>query len=145
MNLNQTELISVLSKENSILDEVILNQQSFRKAVNSKNWQNLMSVSAKINSLMDNFNLLDEKRDFLMQNNADSALNEKINQILTILRGKLVKCRTENKALQDYILITKNFVQKVIDSSLPQSTCKVYTKSGIVQKQPKSVVVNALF
>ena len=49
------------------------------------------------------------------------------------------------KALQDYILITKNFVQKVIDSSLPQSTCKVYTKSGIVQKQPKSVVVNALF
>ena len=67
-------------------------------------------------------------------------------ELLAKVRGKLVRCRTENKALGDYINITRNFVQGVIDHSLPQTRSKVYSRNGnIIQKQPHSVVVNTLF
>ena len=82
----------------------------------------------------------------LMQDKMESfEKDEKFIEFFTVLRGKLVKCRTENKALSDYISVTRNFVRKVIDNALPQTRNKVYTKSGIVQKQPQSVVVNTLF
>ena len=135
MNQSVNPLLSILSEENKILDEVILNQVSFRQAVTQKNWQMLMSLSSSIGKLMDTFNSLDEKREELMQDKMESfEKDEKFIEFFTVLRGKLVKCRTENKALSDYISVTRNFVRN-----------KVYTKSGIVQKQPQSVVVNTLF
>lgn len=145
MNQQNEQLFSIISTESSILDDVILNQNDFRKAINQKNWQNLMITTSKINSLMDKFNQLDSERDKMMQNSSVNLFDEKFNQQFTILRGKLVKCRTENKALQDYLVITRKFVKKVIDTSLPQSTNKVYTKTGVVQKSPQSILVDALF
>ena len=146
MNQSVNPLLSILSEENKILDEVILNQVSFRQAVTQKNWKMLMSLSSSIGKLMDTFNSLDEKREELMQDKMESfEKDEKFIEFFTVLRGKLVKCRTENKALSDYISVTRNFVRKVIDNALPQTRNKVYTKSGIVQKQPQSVVVNTLF
>mgnify|MGYP006974640767 FL=1 len=67
-------------------------------------------------------------------------------RILSIVRGKLVKSRTENKVLSEYINITKGFVQSIIDNALPQSRNKLYSRNGnIIQSQPQSVVVNTLF
>ncbi|MBQ1949474.1 MAG: hypothetical protein II367_04890 [Treponema sp.] len=139
----KSEYRKILEEENSILSEVIGLQQNLRKAVNEKDWTELMKVISSINLKMDSFNRLDEQR----ENLAVSAENDEgLRSLLSEVRGKLVRTRTENKALGDYINITRNFVQGIIDNALPQSRAKVYSRNGsMVRSQPHSVVVNQLY
>lgn len=135
---------NILEEENKILSEVLDLQSGLRSAVNGKDWTELMHVISDINLNMDRFNHLDEQREGLaVEAKADDA---EISELLTEVRGKLVRCRTENKALGDYINITRNFVRGIIDTALPQSRAKVYSRNGsMVQEQPHSVVLNQLF
>ncbi|MBQ5999151.1 MAG: flagellar export chaperone FlgN [Treponema sp.] len=133
----------VLKEEKSILEEVLSAQQFVRKAINDKDWTGLMKFMSEVNILMDRFNRLDEERASLAENMG--ADDSESSVLLTEVRGLLVKCRAENKALSDYINITRNFVKGIIDNALPQSKAKVYSRNGnIVQNQPHSVVLNAL-
>lgn len=142
-NVN-TRIIEVLNEQNSILDVVLTKQQDLRNSVNEKNWTNLMTVISEINLSMDKFNKLDEEREEITT--AEDVANSEYKRILSIVRGKLVKSRTENKVLSEYINITKGFVQSIIDNALPQSRNKLYSRNGnIIQSQPQSVVVNTLF
>ena len=92
---------------------------------------------------MDSFNELDTERESLASEK--KTYSEEENNLLALVRGKLVQCRSENKALGDYIDITKGFVQKTIDEALPQSKNRLYSKKGYIVQQPESVVVNTLF
>ena len=142
-NVN-TRIIEVLNEQNSILDVVLTKQQELRNSVNEKNWTNLMTVISEINLSMDKFNKLDEEREEITR--AEDVANIEYKRILSTVRGKLVKSRTENKVLSEYINITKGFVQSIIDNALPQSRNKLYSRNGnIIQSQPQSVVVNTLF
>ena len=142
-NVN-TRIIEVLNEQNSILDVVLTKQQELRNSVNEKNWTNLMTVISEINLSMDKFNKLDEEREEITT--AEDVVNIEYKRILSMVRGKLVKSRTENKVLSEYINITKGFVQSIIDNALPQSRNKLYSRNGnIIQSQPQSVVVNTLF
>ncbi|MBQ5878361.1 MAG: hypothetical protein IIW71_11285 [Treponema sp.] len=142
-NVN-TRIIEVLNEQNSILDVVLTKQQELRNSVNEKNWTNLMTVISEINLSMDKFNKLDEEREEITT--AEDVANSEYKRILSTVRGKLVKSRTENKVLSEYINITKGFVQSIIDNALPQSRNKLYSRNGnIIQSQPQSVVVNTLF
>jgi hypothetical protein len=142
-NVN-TRIIEVLNEQNSILDVVLTKQQELRNSVNEKNWTNLMTVISEINLSMDKFNKLDEEREEITT--AEDVANIEYKRILSTVRGKLVKSRTENKVLSEYINITKSFVQSIIDNALPQSRNKLYSRNGnIIQSQPQSVVVNTLF
>lgn len=142
-NVN-TRIIEVLNEQNSILDVVLTKQQELRNSVNEKNWTNLMTVISEINLSMDKFNKLDEEREEITT--AEDVVNIEYKRILSTVRGKLVKSRTENKVLSEYINITKGFVQSIIDNALPQSRNKLYSRNGnIIQSQPQSVVVNTLF
>lgn len=142
-NVN-TRIIEVLNEQNSILDVVLTKQQELRNSVNEKNWTNLMTVISEINLSMDKFNKLDEEREEITT--TEDISNSEYKRILSIVRGKLVKSRTENKVLSEYINITKVFVQSIIDNALPQSRNKLYSRNGnIIQSQPQSVVVNTLF
>lgn len=142
-NVN-TRIIEVLNEQNSILDVVLAKQQELRNSVNEKNWTNLMTVISEINLSMDKFNKLDEEREEITT--TEDISNSEYKRILSIVRGKLVKSRTENKVLSEYINITKGFVQSIIDNALPQSRNKLYSRNGnIIQSQPQSVVVNTLF
>lgn len=142
-NVN-TRIIEVLNEQNSILDVVLTKQQELRNSVNEKNWTNLMTVISEINLSMDKFNKLDEEREEITT--AEDISNSEYKRILSTVRGKLVKSRTENKVLSEYINITKGFVQSIIDNALPQSRNKLYSRNGnIIQSQPQSVVVNTLF
>ena len=142
-NVN-TRIIEVLNEQNSILDVVLTKQQELRNSVNEKNWTNLMTVISEINLSMDKFNKLDEEREEITT--AEDVSNSEYKRILSTVRGKLVKSRTENKVLSEYINITKGFVQSIIDNALPQSRNKLYSRNGnIIQSQPQSVVVNTLF
>jgi hypothetical protein len=142
-NVN-TRIIEVLNEQNSILDVVLTKQQELRNSVNEKNWTNLMTVISEINLSMDKFNKLDEEREEITT--TEDVANIEYKRILSMVRGKLVKSRTENKVLSEYINITKGFVQSIIDNALPQSRNKLYSRNGnIIQSQPQSIVVNTLF
>jgi flagellar biosynthesis/type III secretory pathway chaperone len=142
--MSNYEYKEVLIQEDEILSKVIIEQANLKKAVNDKSWPELSKVISNVNLLMDSFNKLDEKRESVASLVKED--NEEIKALLAQVRGKLVRCRTENKALGDYISITRNFVRSVINNSLPQSRSKVYSRTGnIVQKQPKSVVLNTLY
>ncbi len=139
----ENEYIEILLEENRLLSEVIENQALFRKTVNDKDWNNLLSVTSRINLLMDSFNLLDEKRGKTASGKKSGSEEEK--KLLSEAKSKLLRIRTENRALSEYIDITRGFVRKTIDEALPQSKNRLYTKKGYSVHQPESVVLNTLF
>ena len=66
--------------------------------------------------------------------------------LLTEVRGKLVKSKTANKTLGNYIAVARDFIQSVLDEAFPQSGATVYSKAGkIMRAKPSSVVVNTLY
>lgn len=134
----------VLVSENKLISDVLCRQQALRDAVNNKDWTALMDAAGDVNEMMDAFNELDKEREEL----ALGGLQEdaEIYGLLAEIRGKLVKSRIENKALSDYISITREFVKGIIDTAVPQSRNRLYSRNGyVVQPQPESVVVNTLF
>ncbi len=134
----------ILNQEDEVLSSVISLQNELRCAVKNKDWAELMKVISDINLSMDRFNNLDEQREAAAVYAKSDEIETKA--LLAKVRGKLVRVRAENKALSEYINITRNFVRGIIDSALPQSRAKVYGRSGkILQTQPDSVVVNTLF
>lgn len=139
----ENEYIETLLEENKVLSEVLENQALLRKTVNDKDWSNLLDVISRINLLMDSFNVLDEKREKIASGKKNDSEEEK--KLLSEAKSKLLRLRTENKALSEYIDITRGFVRKTIDEALPQSKNKLYTKKGYSVHQPESVVVNTLF
>lgn len=134
----------VLVSENKLISDVLCRQQALRDAVNNKDWTALMDAAGDVNEMMDAFNELDKDREELalggLQEDAETY------GLLAEIRGKLVKSRIENKALSDYISITREFVKGIIDTAVPQSRNRLYSRNGyVVQPQPESVVVNTLF
>ena len=134
----------VLVSENKLISDVLCRQQALRDAVNNKDWTALMDAAGDVNEMMDAFNELDKEREELalggLQEDAETY------GLLAEIRGKLVKSRIENNALADYISITREFVKGIIDTAVPQSRNRLYSRNGyVVQPQPESVVVNTLF
>lgn len=134
----------VLVSENKLISDVLCRQQALRDSVNNKDWTALMDAAGDVNEMMDAFNELDKEREELalggLQEDAETY------GLLAEIRGKLVKSRIENKALSDYISITREFVKGIIDTAVPQSRNRLYSRNGyVVQPQPESVVVNTLF
>jgi hypothetical protein len=134
-------LKDVLVKENDILDKVLAQQAVLRASVRGKKWDTLMDTIEQINMLADEFKSAEEEREAVSGQEAADVM-----PILAEVRGKLVRSKTENKALGDYITITRNFIQGVLDDAVPQSRSTVYARDGkIVHPQPSSVVVNTLY
>ena len=134
----------VLVSENKLISDLLCRQQALRDAVNNKDWTALMDAAGDVNEMMDAFNELDKEREELalggLQEDAETY------GLLAEIRGKLVKSRIENNALSDYISITREFVKGIIDTAVPQSRNRLYSRNGyVVQPQPESVVVNTLF
>ena len=134
----------VLVSENKLISDVLCRQQALRDAVNNKDWTALMDAAGDVNEMMDAFNELDKEREELALGGLKE--DEETYGLLAEIRGKLVKSRIENKALADYISITREFVKGIIDTAVPQSRNRLYSRNGyVVQPQPESVVVNTLF
>ena len=135
----------ISNKEEELLDSLTEKQAEFKVAVMGKDWEKLTSVINKINVQTDNFVELDAQREEMQQKMSAKQVKP-YSEKLGVLRAKLLKWKIENKALEKYVSITKDFIKEVVDNALPQSGNKVYSKRGmIVQPQPQSVVVNQLF
>ena len=145
MKRETKEFEQVLEREEQILDELVKNQNSLRKAVTEKNWESLTKIINNINSISSDFLEADTEREVIQDMMKMDEVKPYFGR-LADMRSKLLKCKIENQALSKYVNITKNFIQGVVDDALPQSRSKVYSKSGkIVQPQPQSVVLNLDF
>lgn len=140
--LMEQAFLKILDEQDEIASKLLRWQEIFRKAVQDKNWAKLMSSSAQIDSLTEAFNECEKRSSIYKTDDGDFTIEEskKIGEI----KRKLLKVQIENKAISDYIKITRDFVRKLIDTALPQSRPKIYTRRGYGNTQPQSIVVNAL-
>ena len=141
MTENKITYKDILIEERDVLSNIIDRQNELRKAVKEKDWIKLMDIISAVNVAMDKFTALDEKRESLSRDiNSGECFD-----LLCEVRGKLLKCRVENNALNQYVGTASRFVRGIVNEALPQSRPRLYSHRGrVVQAQPKSIVVNTL-
>ncbi|MFC2602752.1 MAG: hypothetical protein ACFNX0_02435 [Treponema sp.] len=141
MTENKITYKDILIEERDVLSNIIDRQNELRKAVKEKDWTKLMDIISAVNVAMDKFTALDEKRESLSRDiNSGECFD-----LLCEVRGKLLKCRVENNALNQYVGTASRFVRGIVNEALPQSRPRLYSHRGrLVQAQPKSIVVNTL-
>ncbi len=165
MDMEKTakEVYGLLVSQNELLDSIIEQQKKIRAAVTGKDWSNLEELLFTINSVTDSFTALEAERDELckticavhapdavpdMYRAASSLPAEFRTPVMEMyhqIRRKLVSSKIENDALNDYIRITRNFLQGVFDTVIPQRRNTVYSRSGnVVKPAPESLVLNTI-
>ena len=145
MNKGMDDFELILNKEDEVLTSMSEKQVEFKAAVKEKNWEKLTSVINEINLQADSFVEIDGQRESVQSKMQASEIKPYMERLCE-MRGKLLKWKIENKALEKYVGITRDFIKGIVDNALPQTRNKVYSKKGmIVQPQPQSVVVNQLF
>ncbi|AEE17277.1 hypothetical protein [Treponema brennaborense] len=157
------DLYAVLVSQNELLDTMLATQKNIRTAVTGKVWTDLESFLYKMNELSEDFAELESTRGNLCRTLCSSAETDAVPdmyQVVCLISGnlrtpvldlfhqvrrKLAESKIENDALNDYIRITKDFLQGVFDSVIPQRRNTVYSRSGTVVKPvPESLVLNTI-
>lgn len=129
---------AILNLEDSLISEIVLIQRNIHDAVLTKSWETLTVLVNNMNEASTDFNNIDRQRDAIQSKMSAVELKPFSNKLL-LLRSKLSQSKIENKALNDYISITRGFISGVLD----KATTKTYSRYGqIVQKQPVSVLVS---
>ena len=140
-----TEMERLLLRENEILDCMLERQSALRTAVLQKKWDGVLESISAITKLTEAFEKTEKARNALSDARSDES-KKKVLPLLTQVRGKLVKSKTANKTLGNYIAVARDFIQSVLDEAFPQSGATVYSKAGkIMRAKPSSVVVNTLY
>ena len=130
---------TILEKENELVTEIAAVQKDMREAVQRKSWENLTGLINKMNESSEKFSKIDSERDSLQKKMTSMELKA-FSEKLLFLRSKLSQSKIENRVLNDYINITRGFINGVLD----KASTKTYSRYGqIVQKQPVSVLVSA--
>ena len=136
------DIIEILKKEDSVMDEILTCQGNIREAVKQRDWLELEKNITKMQSFTVDFICLDDQRDSLKK--ADFTNEE--HELMKSIQSKLIKSKIENSSLSDYVNISHGFVQNVLENVVPQRRNVLYSKNGtIVKKQPQSVVLNRVF
>lgn len=145
MEKQNDEFAKILKNEDEILTSLLEKQKNVKKSVINRDWENLTVYIKEVNELFQSFEQIDIKREESQKNLSKEELKKYFEQ-LGNLRSKLLKSKVENRVLNDYVNIAKDFIQEVIEKALPQTRNKNYSRTGkIIQPQPQSVVVNQLF
>lgn len=149
----------ILLNQNAVLAEIITQQRILRTAVTAKDWKQVERAGFDINALAERFSyfenermqvfkqLCSEKPDdiFEVARDLPPAFRRPVIEAFHQVRQKLAVSKIENEALNEYIRITRNFLQEVFDSVLPQRRNTLYSSAGTVVKvQPESVVLNTI-
>ncbi|MBQ0003871.1 MAG: hypothetical protein KBT21_10090 [Treponema sp.] len=135
-------LMTVLAKENEVMDEILTCQVNIREAVKQRDWMELEKNISRIQDKTVEFICLDDERDSIKKADFTPEEHEEMKKI----QSKLIKSKIENSSLSDYVNISKGFVQNVLDNVVPQRRNVLYSKRGaIVKHEPQSVVLNRVF
>ena len=133
---------NIPAEEENLLDLLAEKQLILRRSVTEKDWQCLVDLIAEVNSLSDNFQKFDVRRDEI-QNQLKTEEIKPFFDRLSRLRTKLLKCKVENQVISNYVNVTREFIAEVVEKALPQTRNKNYTKYGtITQPQTASVLVD---
>jgi len=137
-----TTLIEILNNENNVMDLILDAQLKIHEAVKSRDWFTLESNMSKMQDLSVQFIALEDTRDSIKK----ADFNEEEHNMMKIIQSKLIKSKIANSALNDYVKISKGFVQNVLDNVVPSRRNVLYSRNGtIVKQQPVSVVLNKVF
>ncbi|MBP5402852.1 MAG: hypothetical protein J6Y36_06825 [Treponema sp.] len=136
------DIIGILKKEDSVMDEILTCQGNIREAVKQRDWMELEKNITKMQSYTVDFICLDDQRDSIKK----ADFTEEEHELMKSIQSKLIKSKIENSSLSDYVNISHGFVQNVLENVVPQRRNVLYSKNGaIVKKQPQSVVLNRVF
>ena len=98
-----------------------------------------------------NFMTLEDERNQFVENAKMILGKENVEKILKSenqlkeVKRKLIFSKIENDSLNTYIAITKNFLQGIFDTVVPQRRNTLYSRNGnIVRSQPDSMLLNTL-
>ena len=157
------DLLAILTSQNEMLDSMIELQKLVRQAVTEKNWVDLDTTLFKLNELTENFTQLEAKREELccqicgvsgsqpvpsmhqVSTMLPEDLRPVVKDVLHQVRRKLSVSKVENDALNDYIRITKEFLQEVFDSVIPKNRNTVYYSTGsVIKPVPENLLFNTV-
>lgn len=136
----------ILNKESVLLDAIISVQKDIRRDVTARDWESLENHIELLGTLSSDFQMFDEKRAKMA---ATGLKKEKTdyqagNPLYHEVHQKLIKSRVENDSLNTYITVTRNFLQGVYDTVMPQRRNTLYSPRGMVRSQPDSMFLNTL-
>lgn len=162
-NKDFVDLMTTFSSQSTTLDSVLEYQKLIRKSVTDKSWTDLENNLFKINQLSETFTQLDSKREKLYRSLCGVAEDAKVPSIHEVLenvpqdkrqlvmdmfhevRRKLSASKIENDALNDYIRITREFVQGIFDNVIPKNRNTVYSEKGqVVKPMPENLLVDTV-
>lgn len=158
-----TDLLAILTSQNELLDSMIGLQKLVRQAVTEKNWVELDNNLFKLNELTENFTQMEARREELccqicgvsgsqqvpgmhqVSTKLPDDLRPMVKEVLHQVRQKLSVSKVENDALNDYIRITKDFLQEVFDSVIPKNRNTVYSNTGsVIKPVPENLLINTV-
>lgn len=139
---NKSLLTKILQKEDQIMENILECQVCIREAVKVRDWLDLEKNITKMQEYSTDFISLDNQREQADKSN----ISEDDHILMKQIQSKLLKSKIVNSALNDYIKISKGFVQNVLDNVVPQRKNVLYSKNGsLVKPLPKSVVLDKVF
>ena len=146
-----TELKNHLTKEEKLLDSIIASQKQVRLFVTKRDWLSLENEIKILEEKANNFMTLEDERNQFVENAKMILGKENVEKILKSenqlkeVKRKLIFSKIENDSLNTYIAITKNFLQGIFDTVVPQRRNTLYSRNGnIVRSQPDSMLLNTL-
>lgn len=137
-----SSLTKILLQEDELMDLILDTQFNIYQAVKERNWFTLEEGISKMQDYSSQFISLEDSRNSIQQ----KKLTEQEHKLVKQIQSKLKKSKIANTTLNDYVKITRNFVQNILDNVVPQRRNVLYSKDGtIVKQQPVSVVLNKVF
>ena len=145
------ELKNHLIKEEALLDSIIASQKLVRILVTKRDWIGLESEMKALEKMAGDFLILEDEKNQLQEKAVLEIGEAEVNKIVKAeslakeVKRKLIFSKIENDSLNTYISITKNFLQGVFDTVIPQKRNILYSRTGnIVKPVPESMLVNTL-
>lgn len=139
------ELLQILNAQNDVLDCMLTQQKKIHDSVRDRRWVELETGINNMKAYSDAFVNLDQCRENYVGDNKSMYLEPGIQDVYVSVRTKLSRSKIENTALATYVSSTKEFVDGVIESCVPQARAKVYGRNGrIMSPSAESVVLDAL-
>lgn len=140
--MEKETLTDILVKEDTLMDLIIKAQHCVRDAVRERNWPSLERNISKMQEYTVDFISLDSEREAF----GNGKLTPEEHSLMKKIHAKLLQSKLENNALNDYVNISRGFVQNVIENAVPQRKNVLYSKNGsLVKPLPQSVVLNKVF
>lgn len=157
MKSQTQQLYNTLISQNELLATMLVCQKAIRESVTKKNWEALESSMVTMNDLAAQFSLLEESREelcgyfhpenpndmYAVSSKLPPVFKKPVIEIFHQVRQKLAVSKIENDSINEYIRITKDFLQGVFDNVIPQRRNTLYSRTGVILKsQPESLVFN---